>query len=229
MKIAILETGFPPGQLAERFGSYPDMFRRLLGTDYVGRSYDVTRLDFPARPEDHAAYLVTGSPAGVYEDLPWIAPLKNFLVHAKNRAKLIGVCFGHQVMAEAFGGRVTKSDKGWGVGLQEYRLFERPSWMGAPTERIAVPVSHQDQVVEQPPSSTILGGSDFCDIGFLAYEDQPAISFQFHPEFEPDYAAALIEFRRERLQSVDAAIASLKQPNDRPLVAGWIRRFVDGD
>ena len=228
MKIAILETGFPPGQLAERFGRYPDMFRRLLGDNYVDRSYDITRQDFPARPEEHAAYLVTGSPAGVYDDLPWIGPLKRFLAEAKGKAKLIGVCFGHQIMAETFGGRVTKSDKGWGVGLQEYRLFEHASWMDR-AERIAVPVSHQDQVVEQPPSSSILGGSDFCDIGFLAYEDQPAISFQFHPEFEPDYAAALIELRRDRLGNADEAIASLQQPNDRERVADWIRRFVDRD
>jgi GMP synthase-like glutamine amidotransferase len=226
MKIAILETGTPPGPLADSFGRYPDMFRTLLGGDYVGASYDVTRQDFPARPEDHAAYLLTGSPAGVYEDLPWIAPLKSFLLAAKGKSKLIGICFGHQLMAEAFGGRVEKSAKGWGVGLQEYQVFERASWMDD-SDWVAVPVSHQDQVVERPPSCTVLAGSGFCDMGVLAYRDQPAISFQFHPEFETDYATALIEFRRERLANADAAIASLKQPNDRQRVAGWIRRFVD--
>jgi GMP synthase-like glutamine amidotransferase len=228
MKIAVLEAGFPPGPLAEAFGRYPGMFRRLLGDDYVGASYDVTRQEFPADPDDHEAYLVTGSPAGVYDDLPWIDPLKTFLAAAKGKAKLIGVCFGHQIMAETFGGRVEKSGKGWGVGLQEYQVFERASWMDE-AEWVAVPVSHQDQVVERPPSCTVLAGSDFCDMGVLAYQDQPAISFQFHPEFETDYAAALIEFRRERLANADAAIASLQQPNDRQRVAEWIRRFVDAE
>lgn len=225
MRIAILETGAPPSPLIARFGRYPDMFRRLLGTDSVGSSYDVTRGEYPESPAGHAAYLVTGSAAGVYDDLPWIAPLKQFLIEAKGKAKLVGVCFGHQVMAEAFGGRVTKSGKGWGVGLQHYRVFHHAPWMDD-AETLSIPVSHQDQVIAQPPASTVLAGSDFCDIGFLAYQDQPAISFQFHPEFEPDYAAALIDCRRERLDEPDAAILSLQRPNDSHRVAQWIKRFL---
>lgn len=129
-------------------------------------------------------------------------------------------------MAETFGGLVAKSDKGWGVDLQEYRLFKQAFWMDK-AESILVPVSHRDQVIEQPPCSTILAGSDFCEIGSIGYDDQPAISFQFHPEFDPDYAAALIEVRRDRLIDADAAIESLKRPNDRQRVAGWIRAFID--
>ena len=228
MKIAILETGRPPGDLTERFGAYPDMFRKLLGADRVGPTYDVARGEYPARPEDQGAYLLTGSPAGVYDPLPWIAPLKSFLRNAKGKVRLVGVCFGHQIMAEAFGGEVAKSEKGWGIGLQHYRLAERAPWMDG-TGEIAVPVSHQDQVIERPPESRRIGGSGFCDIGILAYEDQPAISFQFHPEFEPDFAAALIESRRDRPSGADAAIASLRQPDDRARVGQWIKSFVDSD
>lgn len=226
MRVAVLETGRPTDPLVEQFGRYPDMFRRLLGRELVGRSYDVALGELPGRATDHAAYIVSGSPAGVYDDLPWIGPLKDFLRQAKGKAKLVGVCFGHQVMAEAFGGRVEKSDNGWGVGLQRYRIYERPPWMDD-ADAIAVPASHQDQVVVQPAGTQLLAGSDFCKIGMLAYQDQPAISLQFHPEFEPRFAAALIEERRERLQDPDSAIASLDAPNDRQRVGRWIRRFLE--
>lgn len=226
MKIGILETGAPPPALQPRFGRYPAMFRTLLGDGHVFSTYDVEKGELPAQPEEQDAYIVTGSPAGVYDDLPWIEPLKDFLRAAKGKAKLVGICFGHQIMAEAFGGRVAKSDKGWGIGLHRYEVLERAPWMDeAPA--IAIPVSHQDQVIDVPPSSRTLAGSDFNRFGVIAYDDQPAISFQCHPEFEPQFAAALIEARRARLPEPDAAIATLAEPNDRARVADWIRRFLE--
>jgi GMP synthase-like glutamine amidotransferase len=220
-----LETGRPPVELEPAFGRYDAMFRRLVGEGHDFTTYDVVAGQFPQRPADEEAYIVTGSPAGVYDDLPWIPPLISFLQSAKGTAKLVGVCFGHQVMAEAFGGRVTKSDRGWGVGLHRYDVVEAAPWMD-PVPSFAIPVSHQDQIVSQPPPSRILAASPFTPFAMLAYEDQPAISFQCHPEFEPGFAEALIESRRDRLSDADAALDSLRQPDDRTLVAGWIRRFL---
>jgi GMP synthase-like glutamine amidotransferase len=227
MDVAILETGKPPGDLAARFGRYPAMFAKLLGPGFATVSYDVAAGELPAEPEAHAAYLITGSPAGVYDPLPWIDPLKAFLLQAKGKAKLVGICFGHQLMAETFGGRVTKCERGWGAGLQRYELWRPAPWTDGPAS-VAVPVSHQDQVLEPPPQATILGGSAFTPFGLIAYDDQPAFSMQFHPEFEPDYARALIEFRRDRLPDPDGALASLDRPDDRGRVAGWIRAFLTG-
>ena len=227
MKIGILETGEPPAYLEQRFGRYERMFQELLGPDYALTNYNVVGGAFPARAEDEQAYIVTGSPAGVYDAFHWIDQLKGFLRSAKGKAKLVGVCFGHQVMAEAFGGRVEKSERGWGIGLHRYDVREPAEWMD-PVHSFAVPVSHQDQIVAQPPASRIVAASPFTPFGVLEYRDQPAISFQCHPEFDPSYAEALIEHRRARLPDPDAAIASLHQPNDRALVGGWIRRFLDG-
>ena len=227
MKIGILETGEPPASLEQRFGRYQGMFQSLLGPDYAMTNYNVVGGAFPARPEDEDAYIVTGSPAGVYDAFEWIGQLKTFLGSAKGKAKLIGICFGHQIMAEAFGGRVEKSERGWGIGLHRYDVREPAQWID-PVPSFAVPVSHQDQIVVQPPASTIIAASPFTPFGVLEYQDQPAISFQCHPEFDPAYAEALIEHRRARLPDPEAAIQSLQQPNDRTRVGGWMRRFLSG-
>jgi GMP synthase-like glutamine amidotransferase len=227
VKLAILETGTPPEPLIARFGRYPAMFETLLGEDFDFAMIDVQNEPLPPDVNRFEGYLVTGSPAGVYDGLPWIAPLKTFLKAAAGPAKLVGVCFGHQILAEALGGRVEKSANGWGVGLHTYPIVRRESWMDeAPS--IAVPASHQDQVVLQPPGSEIIASSVFTPYAALAWRDLPAMSFQFHPEFAPEYAQALIRERYDRTPDPDAAIASLDAPNDNARVGEWIRRFLLG-
>ena len=229
MKIGVLETGTPPAELEPRFGDYPAMFRVLLGEGFQWTRYDVQAGDFPARPQDEDALIVTGSPAGVYDSDRWIAELMEFLRAARGRTKLVGICFGHQVMAEAFGGKVIKSPKGWGVGLHTYDVLHAEPWMDTGPRAISIPASHQDQVVELPPGARVIAASTFTPFGMLEYQDQPAVSLQLHPEFEPDHAEALIESRREtRLEQAvaDAAIASLHRPNDNARVGEWLKRFL---
>ncbi|MDB5447294.1 MAG: glutamine amidotransferase, class [Phenylobacterium sp.] len=228
MKLGILKAGAPPKR-AQGFGSYPEMFRKLLGEDAFDYSvFAVDEGELPPSPETCEAYLVTGASAGVYDPLPWIGELKGFLNAAKGRARLVGVCFGHQVMAEAFGGQVIKSPKGWGLGEQTYEILRREPWMDEARE-VRLPGSHQDQVVEAPRGAEVVAASGFTPIGALAYRDQPAISIQLHPEFEPAYAVALLEARRGRLlteEETDRAIASYQAPDDRARVGGWIRNFL---
>src|SRR3954452_14113028 len=141
MKVAILETGRPPGNLAQEFGDYPAMFERLLGDGFEVESFDVQAGELP-EPNGHAAYLITGSPAGVYDPLPWIEPLQQF-IRETGDAKMVGVCFGHQVMAQALGGQVIKSPKGWAAGLNVYDVVHPESWTNG-EQRVAIPASHQD-------------------------------------------------------------------------------------
>jgi GMP synthase-like glutamine amidotransferase len=224
MNLAIIETGRPPGQLTEEFGDYPAMMRTMLGDGFEIESFDVQAGKLPEAGAHHA-YLLTGSPAGVYEPLHWIPRLMDF-IRSAGGGKMVGICFGHQIMAEALGGRVEKSDKGWGAGLHRYDVVRPEPWMdGAST--IAAPASHQDQVVVQPPNTQIVARSDFTPLAALAWTDRPAISFQFHPEFSPAFAKALIEKRFDIVPNPDAAIASLDDPNDNARVAGWIRRFLE--
>jgi GMP synthase-like glutamine amidotransferase len=224
MKIAILETGRPPGALAEQFGDYPKMFGHMLGDGFEIERFDAELGELP-NPAAHSAYLITGSPAGVYEPLRWIDPLRQF-IRAAGQAKMVGICFGHQAMAEALGGHVEKSEKGWGAGLHRYSVVTRERWMDD-AGNISIPASHQDQVVIQPPNTDVTVMSNFTEFAGLAWTDRPAISFQFHPEFSPAFAKALIEKRYDLVPNPEAAMASLDSPNDNARVAGWIRRFLD--
>jgi GMP synthase-like glutamine amidotransferase len=223
MKLAILETGRPPGTLADEFGDYPAMMRAMLGFDFETETFDVQAGRLPD-PSDHDAVLLTGSPAGVYDPFPWIPGLLDF-IRAASDSRMVGICFGHQAMAEALGGRVEKSDKGWGAGLHRYQIVRHEAWMDG-AGAVAAPASHQDQVVVQPPHTEVIARSSFTQFAGLAWTDRPAISFQFHPEFSPAFAKALIEKRYDIVPDPDAAIASLDAPNDSGRVAGWIRRFL---
>ena len=223
MKIGILETGRPPGGLADEFGDYPAMFARLLGPEFEVENFNVAAGELPDSAA-HGAYVITGSPAGVYDPLPRIEPLMAF-IRSADRAKMVGVCFGHQVMAEALGGHVEKSDSGFAAGLHRYAIVRQEPWTDGEMS-VAAPASHQDQVVVQPPNTELVAMSDFTPFAALAWTDRPAISFQFHPEFSPAFAKALIEQRYDIVPDADAAIASLDAPNDSPRVGAWIRRFL---
>lgn len=225
MKLAILETGRPPGQLAEQFGDYPAMFEALLGPGFEVKSFDVQAGALPPDPAAFDAYLITGSPAGVYDALPWVGPLQQFIRDARD-SRMVGVCFGHQVMAEALGGHVEKSEKGWGAGLHRYDVVRQEPWMDGAAS-VAIPASHQDQIVVQPPNTQVVAKSDFTPFAGLSWTDRRAISFQFHPEFSPAFAKALIVKRYDIVPDPDAKIASLDAPNDNARVGGWIRRFLE--
>lgn len=229
MRIGILEAGNPPDRLAGRYPSYGRMTAKLLRDPDGITIFAIAEGDWPSDPGAFDAFLITGSPAGVYDALPWIANLIMLLRGLDPRTKLVGLCFGHQVMAQAFGGQVRKSEKGWGLGLHRYDVYECAPWMDCAAQ-VAVAAIHQDQVVELPSSARILAGSTFTPCGILAYTDRAAISFQCHPEFERDYAEALIAGHRPMAPHDPAfhaaAIDSLNGPTDSARVGGWIRRFL---
>jgi GMP synthase-like glutamine amidotransferase len=224
MTIGILLCGDFSATLQAEFGSYSSMVRKLLGSRSAA-VFDVRKGQLPGLTSACEAYVITGSSAGVYDDLPWIKDLMAFLRNARGRSKLIGICFGHQAMAQAFGGSVLKSPKGWGIGLHRYEFPARRRWMDD-AAAVAVPASHQDQVVTLPPDARVIASSAFTPHAGLDYGD--AISFQFHPEFSRAFAAALIDAKRERYPHLAAsAIQSHLQPDDCARVGRWIGRFLD--
>jgi GMP synthase-like glutamine amidotransferase len=225
-RIAILETGAPPPALATAHGDYPAMFRALLGEGFVFETFDVQAGQWPEAGAFDAA-IITGSAAGVYEGDVWIGELLDWIRAAKGQMKLVGVCFGHQAMAQALGGRVEKSERGWGVGLHRYQVASPEPWMTPAAATVAIPASHQDQVVEAPSDARVLLRSDFTPFAGLAWGED-AISIQPHPEFTPAFATELTAGRRGRIDPAlgARAVDSLKAADDRGVVGGWIRNFL---
>jgi GMP synthase-like glutamine amidotransferase len=229
-RLGVLKTGRPPRACIPEFGTYPDMFQGLLGPDaFDWATYAVDEGELPPSPTACDAYIITGGAAGAYDPLPWIGPFEDFLRAARGQAALVGVCLGHQILAQAFGGRVIKSPKGWGVGENEYRVVRREPWMEDAPATIRLPASHQDQVVEKPPGSEVWAASDFTPFAGLIWPGERAISMQPHPEFEPAYAKALIETRRDgplEPGQADTAIRSFERADDRARVGRWIGNFI---
>lgn len=200
MRIGILQTGKVNAALEAAHGEYPAMMAALFteaAPDFTFRTYVIVDDDFPATPTECDGWLVTGSRHGVYDDLPWIAPLKDFLRAAREAGQpILGICFGHQILAEAFGGRAAKSAKGWGLGLESYQVTARPSWMAGAPERLSMHAIHQDQVEAIPTDATLLATSPHCRFAMLAYGDPEApdaVTIQPHPECNGAYTRALID------------------------------------
>jgi len=226
MLIGILETGRPNEALEAR-GSYPQLFERLLGAeakDFQFRTFAAIDGAVPDDPHTCDAWLVTGSRHGAYERLPWMLKLEELLRRAVAAGvPVIGICFGHQLLAQALGGKVVQSDKGWGFGLHDYQVTD------GPTDKLTISALHQDQVVEVPAGGRVLGGSDFCPNAIIAYGDT-ALSFQGHPEFDVPWMrdAAAHRMRGIAPEQVlaDAEKSFETKRSDSPVVAKWIVQFL---
>lgn len=220
MKIGILLTGHAPDELHAQTGDYDTVFTRLLdGHGLSFDSYSVVDGVFPTGADAADGWLITGSKHGVYEDHDWIPPLETLVrdIHARD-LPLIGVCFGHQIIAQALGGKVEKFSGGWSIGRTEYQTPDGPLVLNA---------WHQDQITRLPEGAQVLAQSDFCANAVLAYGDN-IWTVQPHPEFTPNMIDVLIRTRGRGLVPdpiLDAAEAKFDQPHDSARIATQMARF----
>ena len=232
-KITIVETGLVSPEHRSRHGSFPQMFERMIGVaDPSARFATVRLVDGDALPDPAGldAILITGSPAGVYDDLAWIAPLERFVRTAYDaRTAMVGVCFGHQLIAQALGGTVRKSEKGWGIGRHVYDV--RPGNGVIDADEIAIACAHQDQVIAPPADATTILHSTFTPHAGILYGNKAALSVQPHPEFTAAFADVCCEIAGQASAPeplVATARASLDQPLDHADLGRAIARFLAG-
>jgi GMP synthase-like glutamine amidotransferase len=231
MKLGILRTDAVRPELKPEYGEYPDMFIALLrqsdpNLEYA--VYDVELGQYPVDIDEVDAYLITGSKSSVYEDKPWIAELIEFVRELNRRhKKLLGFCFGHQLVAQALGGKTERSAKGWGVGLHTHQFTTVPSWHDQGDMDLNILVSHQDQVVVVPDSARVLAGSAFCENAVCQIGDH-ILTFQGHPEFVPEYSRELLSIRRERIGEAAYAmgVSSLSGSAQGQRVGSWVLNFL---
>lgn len=227
MRICILENGRTPDDLIDEFGSYPHMIDQWLSPFLPEATFtylSVVRGEKLPAPDDFDGFILTGSKHSTYERSPWMLELIALLLQLRQKhIPVFGICFGHQIMAQAYGGLNAKSDKGWGVGTQQY-TYEIPDLPACSASF----VFHQDQVQNIPPQATRIGGSTHCENGVFRYSF-PAISVQYHPEFSPEYTRALAKkFRADLLGdyvSANALDSIAHLPVDASPVAKWVSDF----
>ena len=220
MKIGILMCGAFPENLQELTGDYDVMFQSLLGgQDFTFESYSVFENQFPSSVEDCDGWLISGSKHGVYEDHDWIAPLEDLVREAVTVGRpIVGICFGHQLIAQALGGKVEKFKGGWAVGrkLYDFGGVELPlnAW-------------NQDQVIEVPEGALTLASNDFCAHAAILYGNR-ALSFQAHPEFGPEMLEGLILTKGDFVEDpeqVQTALETLDEPLANEMIGDQIADF----
>lgn len=222
MILGILQTGHVPAEVEARDGDYTALYAAMFpDRGYDVRTFSVVDNVFPVGPNVADAWLISGSRHGAYEDHNWIPPLEALIRSIRDAGKpLIGICFGHQIIAKALGGKVEKFADGWAVGRHEYTVGDVP---------IVLNAWHQDQVVERPEGATLLGSSPFCENAVLAYGPN-ILTMQPHPEFTASVVEELIKHRSQTVPKpiVARAKAELAEPVDNSIVYEWLASVLEG-
>jgi GMP synthase-like glutamine amidotransferase len=190
--------------------------------------YDIQKGQYPKSLDECHGYISTGSRFSVYDNLKWVTEFSDFVrLLYQCEKKFVGICFGHQMIAHALGGKVEKSTTGWEVGIKRVNIFERAGWMSPELDYYDLPVSHQDQVADLPKGSCLLGTNPFSKYSMYMV-GKSALGIQAHPEIPPEYLKVLLSARKERIgkEKIEKAYKTLNRKTHQKVIVEWITRFL---
>lgn len=236
LKIGLLLCDDVDESVQEIYGTYSEMFQSSL--DPTAQIIELVPIrcfegEHLPNPKDYDGYIISGSRHGVYDDLPWISVLQQFIQDCWDQeVKMVGICFGHQLLAHSLGGKAEKADIGWGFGIHSTKITDKKPWM-TDTEDLNghlynLIVIHQDQVVEIPPNFKTIGENDFCPNSMIV-ADSKMLGIQGHPEFSKEFCAFRADFRRNLIgpEVYESTLRSLESNDTHSnTVMIWIKNFL---
>lgn len=231
MIIGILLADELADEVIKRYGGHADMVQGLLqpvDEQLKFKAYQTTQCQLPDSIDDCDAYIIPGSKFSAYDNFEWIKQLSQFIVELhKQQKKLIGICFGHQLIAQALGGKTEAHAAGWGVGVMASNISKHENWMQPDKKSYSLVISHHDQVTVLPENAELIAENDFCPVSGFKLSNS-IITFQGHPEFSNEYLEYIMQTRRELMgeHAYQEALSSMHNATDREIVAQWIVNFI---
>lgn len=229
MKVGLLECDHVMEKYAHIAGDYWQMFEDLFARHAPQLelvNFDVRNGELPVSVDACEAFICTGSRFSAYDPEDWIQGLKGFLRQLRDVNKpFVGICFGHQLMAEALGGKVEKAQQGWGIGVHGLNIVKQESWMQPEQASCGVQYSHRDQVTRLPENSVLLGESDHCPVAMFRV-GETMLGIQGHPEFPAAYVEALVRGRTELIGADKVNATKFDAPTDEAIITNWLAKFL---
>jgi GMP synthase-like glutamine amidotransferase len=232
-RLGLLACDFVPEHLRDRFEDYPSMFATAIASAEVEVEWEVYQVyngQLPESIDECDGYITTGSRSGAYDEDVWIVRLEQFIQDlVGSQRRLVGMCFGHQIIAQALGAQVGKSSKGWGIGIQHNAIGSGvdAAWMDPSLQQFTIPVCHQDQVMSLPEGARLIASNPHCEYFMILFNDT-MLGLQGHPEFDPSYIQVVLDERRKIITGAvrEDAVRSLTRDHDNARIMKWIANFL---
>ena len=234
LKLCILDNDNLDPAVIDTYVSYGAMTEAMFaaaGVPWQFERFNTTRGEYPDSFDPYDAVLLTGSKADSFSDEPWVKTLRERVTELlKQRKKLLGICFGHQLIACCLGAPVGRAPGGWGMGRMDYEwVGPRPLAPDAADATLSLLASHRDQVMALPVGATLQARSAFCPVAAYSVDDR-VFCIQPHPEFVEDYSAWILQKRPESVSADrrERVRADLALPHAGLDVARFMQSFIEG-